>query len=203
MSKTKIFIVLFAILTLFYTGCGENPAGSEGEDLLPRSQMRPLEEDLLVLVNAARTEESVAELAMDEDLREVAYEHSEDMFVREFFSHTNPDGDDFADRADMAGITYTIIGENIAWNNGYSDPVQAAHDSLMASPGHRANILNEDFTYVGVGIASDGDKYYYTELFAALSRSTYYIARIVIDVDQAYRNPWEAVFETFQEAWNK
>jgi uncharacterized protein YkwD len=51
------------------------------------------------------------------------------------------------------GVTYRTAGENIAGNRS----VQAAHTALMNSPGHRANILNPNFTHIGIGIQQGGN----------------------------------------------
>lgn len=184
-------------IILFFAGCGLNP--TEEEDLLPRSQVRPLEDDLFELVNIARADEGVHALVHDEDIREVAYEYSEDMYRRDFFSHVDPEGDDVVDRLDAAGIDFTMAGENIAWNSGFSDPVQAAHDSLMASSGHRANILNESFTRIGCGIATDGDLYYYTEVFTDDAGSYMYYVDFEFDIPRQ-ENPWVRT-TSFEKAW--
>ncbi len=184
-------------IIVFLVGCGLNPA--EEEDLLPRSQVRPLEDDLFELVNIARDDEGVPTLVHDEDIREVAYEYSEDMYRRNFFSHVDPEGDDVVDRLDAAGIDFTMAGENIAWNSGSSDPVRAAHDSLMASSGHRANIVNESFTRIGCGIATDGDLYYYTEVFTDDATSYMYYVDFEFDI-RKQENPWVRT-TSFEKAW--
>jgi uncharacterized protein YkwD len=84
---------------------------------------------------------------------QVAYEHCVDMDVRDFFSHTNPDGDGPGDRIAAAEISHAGWGENIAW--GYASP-QAVMDGWMNSPGHRANILNSAWTHVGIGVHAPG-----------------------------------------------
>ena len=63
-----------------------------------------------------------------------------------------------------AGITYSSAGENIA--AGQSSP-QNVMDSWMNSPGHRKNILNPDFEYIGVGLARGGSNgIYWAQEFA-------------------------------------
>jgi uncharacterized protein YkwD len=197
MRKNLLFTAIVAVV-LIITGCGLAP--SEEDDLLPRSQVRPLENDLFTLVNQARSAEGVSALVHDEALRTVAYEFSEDMYRREFFSHTDPDGHDVTDRLDDAGISYTAAGENIAWNSGASNPVQSAHNSLMASPGHRANIVSTAFTRIGCGIASDGEKYYFTQVFTNGARLYYHSTEIVIEPTEP-ENPWQKAFDTFDKVW--
>ena len=70
------------------------------------------------------------------------------MIDRNFFAHNTPDGQTPFDRMKAAGITYSSAGENIA--AGQSSP-QNVMDSWMNSPGHRANILDPDFTEMGIG----------------------------------------------------
>lgn len=195
MRKNLLFAAIVTAV-LVITGCGLAP--SEEDDLLPRSQVRPLENNLFTLVNQARSAEGVPALAHDEALRTVAYEFSEDMYRREFFSHTDPDGHDVTDRLDDAGISYTAAGENIAWNSGMTNPVQSAHDALMASPGHRANIVSTAFSRIGCGIASDGDKYYFTQVFTNGARVYYHS----IEIEPAEpENPWQKAFDTFDKVW--
>jgi len=201
MTMIKKRHLLFAAITagiILIAGCGLNP--TEEDNLLPRSQMRPLEDDLFTLVNKERASEGVSALTHDEDLREVAFEYSEDMYRRDFFSHIDPDNNDVVDRLDEAGIDFTAAGENIAWNSGSSDPVQTAHDGLMASPGHRANILNTSYTRIGCGIASDGDKYYFTQVFTDGARLFFHYIESKTEVTRP-ENPWNRAFDNFEKVW--
>ncbi len=111
-----------------------------------------LEEKLLGLVNEERARVGLAQLAMDDSLREVARAHSYDMWLRGFFAHENPDGASPFDRMTAAGITFTVAGENLA----LAPTVDIAHIGLMRSPTHRENILHPDFGRVGIGIVSAG-----------------------------------------------
>jgi uncharacterized protein YkwD len=121
-------------------------------------------------VNYERVLRRLDALVMDERLREVARAHSQDMVLRDFFSHVNPDGDDPFDRIRSGGVSYNIAGENIAWNN-YPDPAEVAVEGWMDSPGHRENILRSEFTCTGVGVASDGEGgYYFTQVFIGVSK---------------------------------
>ncbi len=71
------------------------------------------------------------------------------------------------DRADRSGLgLWQAIGENIAFNRGYANPVEFAIERWMMSPKHRDNILNKEWseTAVGIAIAADGS-YYFTQVF--------------------------------------
>jgi uncharacterized protein YkwD len=81
---------------------------------------------------------------------------SMDMGVRNYFSHSvlNCGNQSVFNLLNLTGLVYSGAGENIAWVNAVTDPMVAAanlHSQLMASAGHRANILNPSFTSVGVG----------------------------------------------------
>ncbi|MCD6501283.1 CAP domain-containing protein [bacterium] len=202
MSEKMRFISIGIILALsiFFAGCGKNPFGSDVGELLPISEIRPLEDEMFDMINSDRADSGLGALVENDALRQVARDHSEDMYLRDFFDHVNPDGESPADRADNAGIDYVIIGENIQMNSGHSNPVEYAEEALMASSPHRANILSDEYNAVGVGIASDGDKYYFTQLFAELSTPTYeFITTIYVPA----KIPWSNPFETFNEAWNR
>jgi uncharacterized protein YkwD len=119
--------------------------------------MVEFEEDVLVLVNEARAAGATcgsqsfgaaSPLTMNPALRCAARVHSKDMSDRSFFDHTNPDGEDPFVRMDRAGYSYFTAGENIA--AGQSSP-QEVMAGWMDSPGHCSNIMNPDFTEIGVG----------------------------------------------------
>jgi uncharacterized protein YkwD len=92
----------------------------------------------------------------------MARKHSEKMAHLGFFSHVTPEGLRLQDRAREAGIShYSVIAENIAYNQGYDDPGAFAVERWMTSPGHRANILYSGFKSMAVGtfVAADGSVY--------------------------------------------
>ncbi|HSH31288.1 MAG TPA: CvpA family protein, partial [Candidatus Saccharimonadales bacterium] len=112
------------------------------------------EEAMLVLVNQERTSRGLGSLVMNQTAREVARQHSRDMFARGYFAHTNPDGLDPFQRMEAGGVKFQAAGENLA----LAPTLQLAHNGLMNSPGHRANILSDDYGTVGIGII-DGGRY--------------------------------------------
>ncbi|WP_406136392.1 CAP domain-containing protein [Streptomyces sp. NBC_01089] len=103
---------------------------------------------VLNLVNHQRAQAGCRPVRADADLASLAGAFSDEMASRGFFDHTDPDGATPWDRADKAGVR-GLGGENIA--RGQADAA-AVMDSWMHSPGHRANILNCDFTTLGVGV---------------------------------------------------
>lgn len=111
-----------------------------------------LEARMLELVNRERAAQGLAPLRADPELAEVARAHSRDMFARGYFSHIAPDGKDPFDRMRQAQVRYITAGENLA----LAPTLALAHQGLMDSSGHRANILRPAFGRVGIGIVDGG-----------------------------------------------
>ncbi len=109
---------------------------------------------VLELTNAERAKAGVGPLEWDDTLAELGRAHCEDMVSRDFFSHDNPDGETPFDRMKKAGVSYRAAGENIA--AGQYSP-EAAVEAWMSSPGHKQNILNAEFTSLGVGVVKGGE----------------------------------------------
>lgn len=104
---------------------------------------------LLELTNKARAEAGVKPLQVDMRLVETARAKSADMVANDYFGHISPDLGSPFDQMHRAGIAYRTAGENLAG----APTAAAAHNGLMNSPGHKANILNPNFTHIGIGIA--------------------------------------------------
>ena len=111
-----------------------------------------LEAEMLRLVNEERTKRGFKALVADPQLVPVARAHSQDMFVRGYFSHYTPEGKDPFDRMKKAGIKYYSAGENLA----LGQTLKICHEGLMNSPGHKANILNPSYGRIGIGILDGG-----------------------------------------------
>jgi uncharacterized protein YkwD/uncharacterized membrane protein required for colicin V production len=121
------------------------------------------ESRMVALVNSERTKRGIAPLSVDARMTTVAEGKSRDMFTRRYFSHTDPDGKNAADRMDKAGISYTVVGENLA----YAPDTETAHEGLMNSEGHRENILDARFHRIGVGVINSSTYgMMFTQLFA-------------------------------------
>lgn len=124
------------------------------------------EDEVLLLVNEYRAAGANCDsqgqfaatqpLAMDAILRCSSRLHSLDMFERDYFDHTNPDGEDPFDRMEDAGFSGSYMGENIAW--GQSSPT-AVMEAWIDSDGHCANVMNPNFTLLGVGYYPGSDNW--------------------------------------------
>lgn len=121
-------------------------------------------------MNAERAKAGEAPLAADTALSNIARAHSADMLAHGYFSHTDTKGCDGACRLSNAGYGWSSMGENIHMMSGYDYDAAATAQKIvadwMASPPHRANILNSTFTRVGVGIATQGSTVYTTADYA-------------------------------------
>ena len=109
--------------------------------------------------NQIRVQHGLPPFEWDADVCRMARGHSENMSRLRFFAHVSPDGLRLRDRARAAGIlTYKVMGENIAYNQGYEDPGAFAVERWMASEKHRANILSTEFRAMAIGmyVAADG-----------------------------------------------
>lgn len=115
---------------------------------------------IVQLVNAERAKVGCSPLTLNADLGKAAQAHSDDMAAHQNMSHTGSDGSSPGDRITSAGYSWSSYGENVAY--GYSTPEQVMA-AWMASPGHKANILNCGFQEIGVGLAEPGD--YWTQDF--------------------------------------
>ena len=119
------------------------------------------------MINQKRAENGLPLLAWSDDIAKIARLHSENMVKFNFFSHRGVDGKAVDGRADSLGVTgWTAVGENIAYNRGYQNPVETAVEKWMLSPSHRRNLLNERWkeAAIGIAVAADGT-YYFTQVF--------------------------------------
>jgi uncharacterized YkwD family protein len=118
----------------------------------PAPGLTTAEQQMLTLINAERAKAGLAPLTADLRLIATARAKSQDMVDGDYFDHNSPTLGSPFDQIRAAGISYQAAAENIAGNQS----VQAAHTALMASSGHRANILSTKFTKVGIGIVEGG-----------------------------------------------
>ncbi|MCJ7805761.1 CvpA family protein [Patescibacteria group bacterium] len=116
------------------------------------------EEQMFAMVNKERTSRGVAALTWSPAITEVARAHAKDMWVRQYFSHYSPEGQDVGDRLTAAHISFSFAGENLA----LAPTVETAMTGLINSEGHRANILEPRFHKVGIGLIDNG---FYGKMF--------------------------------------
>lgn len=134
---------------------------------LSATQVLDLEKQTFALINQKRAEIGLQPLIWSDDVAKIARLHSENMAKFNFFSHKGMDGKMVNDRADSLGITkWTAMGENIAYNRGYQNPLEFAVEKWLQSQGHRENLLNKRWKESAIGIAvTDDGTYYFTQVF--------------------------------------
>ena len=115
---------------------------------------------VLKLVNEERAKAGLPALTLHAGATRAAQQRAGE--IETSFSHTRPDGSNFTTALTAAGVSYRAAGENIAY--GQKSAKQVMQD-WMNSAGHRANILNEKFTSIGVGYVQIGGVNYWTQLF--------------------------------------
>jgi uncharacterized protein YkwD len=113
---------------------------------------REAEIEMLRLVNEERKKVGQSALEEDQSMREVARKHCTDMMQRGYFSHYTPEGKSPFDRMAEDDISFQYAGENLA----LAPNTSLAMKGLMNSPGHKANILSENFGRVGIGVIDGG-----------------------------------------------
>lgn len=131
-----------------------NQPGADAEELTFAHQV-------VKLVNEERAKAGLSALTIDVNVEAAAQVRANE--IKQSFSHTRPNGSQFSTTLKEQGVSYRGAGENIAW--GQKSP-EAVMQAWMNSDGHRANILNAQFTKIGVGYYQDANgTNYWTQLF--------------------------------------
>ncbi|WP_099157624.1 CAP domain-containing protein [Virgibacillus ndiopensis] len=117
-------------------------------------QLSQFEQQVVELTNNEREKQGLEPLQIDVELSKVAREKSRDMQAKGYFAHNSPTYGSPFDMMKQFGIDYRTAGENIA--KGQRTPEEVVN-AWMNSEGHRANILNPEFTHIGVGYVAEGN----------------------------------------------
>jgi uncharacterized protein YkwD len=143
--------MLLLLVTFYHSGSSAFAASADEAIAQPEAlHTMSLTDQIIALTNEQRAAHGCPALVPDPQLAHAAQLHSEDMAVRNYFSHTNPEGLSFTDRMTNSGYLWSNGAENIA--AGLSAP-QAVLAMWMNSPAHRAIILDCELREVGVGYA--------------------------------------------------
>ncbi|HKM41527.1 MAG TPA: CAP domain-containing protein [Methanocorpusculum sp.] len=191
----RLETIVILVIILFVGGFFLNAVGVINTDLDDQilspsisAVEKEIENYIYNYTNTERATYGLSSLQYDPVLSDIARSHSLDMATNNYFSHTNLQGFGPSDRAEKAGYStykslgdgwYTNgIGENIfkmPYGNvegvgyvGKYDSNKIAYeivDGWMNSPGHRANILESDYTKIGVGVSYNDGYYYATQDF--------------------------------------
>ncbi len=152
---------LCAIATVGLVG-GVSSAAADGcanTNLTPQpSNLGLVRAAVLCLVDQERESHGEPALQPNAALARAAQGHSRDMAEQDYFSHFTPNGETPLDRMRASGYLTNpedgyVVGENIAWGTLWLATPQAIVSAWMASPGHRANILDAAYRETGVGVS--------------------------------------------------
>ncbi len=105
-------------------------------------------EEIFSLLNRSRLEARLDPLAWSDALAEVGTRHAQEMYLEGYFSHQSPSTGDVASRTLVSGVSFRVVGENLA----LASTARAVHAGLMDSEAHRANILGTEYRRVGIGV---------------------------------------------------
>ena len=121
------------------------------------------QQQMLARVNEARNQarqcgeqsfNAASPLTWSCPLTAAAQAHADDMAAKDYFSHTGQDGSGVGERATQQSYAWRTVGENIAAGHTTAD---AAIESWINSPGHCRNLMNDDFTEMGMAHADNAD----------------------------------------------
>jgi len=125
-------------------------------------KLSDVEQAVIDATNVERKDKKLVALTMSPKLMAAARAHAAAMAKQDMLAH-ELDGDNADKRVATAGYKYSHLGENIAWNQKTAKDALAA---WMDSEGHRKNILNDEFTEIGVAaVANDKGELYWCQVF--------------------------------------
>ncbi|MEJ7737342.1 MAG: CAP domain-containing protein [Chitinophagaceae bacterium] len=170
MAIIKVFLGLLFFITIFSCQKESVSGKPDGSATTGGVYFNNVNKDvLLALVNEVRKSgcicgttimPPVGTVVWNDQLSKAAYDHSKDMFVENYFSHTAENGSNPGARITNAGYTWKSYGENIA--KGYVDE-QAVMSGWLSSEGHCKNIMTAAFKEMGAGREAS----YWTQEFGA------------------------------------
>ena len=107
------------------------------------------QQEIIRLTNAVRGEKDLAAYSEHQELDRSALLKAEDMAEKIYFAHVSPDGDNLHDFLGQTSYVYSQAGENLGMGFSSAEQVMAA---WRKSPTHYANLIDEDFADIGVGL---------------------------------------------------
>lgn len=189
--RLRLGLATTALILLF--GLVYQDAGARRQKPRPVIEAVDLATRIHALINRERKKHRLETLAWSEPLARIAEKHSRDMQVRDYLSHSSPEGKGFGDRYRQAGYVCeigsgaiihqgaenialshlynsSIIEDGVAYRNWNSaqDIARRTVDNWMKSPGHRKNILTPYWRQEGIGVRiepSPGHRVYITQNF--------------------------------------
>lgn len=147
-KKVTIFLIGVVALKVAFTFFADSYGDLSLRDLFS-SVLNT--QNIVSLTNESRKAAGLSDLKIDYKLRIAAQRKAEDMLKNQYFAHEGPTGKLAWDFMDESGYTYIYGGENLAMNFKTAEEVS---EGWLASVTHKANIMNDTYTQIGVGVAS-------------------------------------------------
>jgi uncharacterized protein YkwD len=170
--------VILLVAGFFLAPASAQWSGHTGRQLHPGTRaslfsLMGVEEAVFAMTNDLRRRNGLPAFLKDECCGDAARGHSADMFTRNYFSHTDPEGRSVQGRM-PANPAIRLWGENIWTGRGYNPRqiqylAQKIMDSWMKSPGHRKNILSPGYTHLGVGVITNYQEVKATQVFIGVA----------------------------------
>ena len=133
-----------------YPNSSNTDSTNNNQSTTQTSTMNSDEQEVFNLINQQRTNNGLSVLKIDNEVQRIARIKAQDMVDNNYFSHNSPTYGSPFDMLNSFKVSYQSAGENIAGNSSNSDAVTA----WMNSSGHKANILNGNYNYTGIGVVS-------------------------------------------------
>jgi len=153
-SRLGVVVVGTVIAVSGIAGVAPNVAGAARPTtevaLRPQAIPANAQYDVINITNRYRRNSGIPTLARSSAVSRAAQLHAIDMAAMRKMTHTGSNGSSVGQRVTASGFYWRSVGENIAAGQTSAQQVMTA---WMNSPGHRANILNRGFQYIGVGVA--------------------------------------------------
>jgi uncharacterized protein YkwD len=156
-SRAKYILSLTAIVATWALVASASAAAADCGPVdtqvtgLSEAQM---ESSITCLINDERTSNGLQPVSSNDDLRQAALSHSNEMVSQSYFEHTSPAGVTFMDRIEatgyMRGTRSWTVGENLVWGTGPLSTPQALVTAWMNSPPHRENLLSRSWREIGL-----------------------------------------------------
>jgi len=155
-------VIAAASVPCFYAEAASisSPSVTEQTMTLSASELSDYANQVAVLVNKERSQRGLAPLRVLPKLQSAAQVRAQE--ITQLFDHQRPNGKKCFSVIEEFGLDYYYIGENIAAGQATPEKVM---NSWMNSDGHRSNILDPDFMYIGVGVTQQGNTIYWSQIF--------------------------------------
>lgn len=170
LSTKKIGKVILSIISIatvtgwsgFSEASAPTTASGANDMIIAQNSELPLARQVHEQINEYRKSLNLAPLTLNAEISEQARQHSENMAQNKVeFGHSGFDNRIKA----LKDISYRSAAENVAYNQGYGDPVKQAVEGWIESEGHRKN-LTGNYNLTGIGIAKNQqEEYYFTQIF--------------------------------------